>query len=68
MRRTWELNNDQFHLENPSWKEQFDGIVANALEELGLNDDEVCETEAQLYKMLLYEKGAMFKAHKESVW
>jgi hypothetical protein len=68
VRRTWELNNDQFRIENPEWKKELDKIKTKALNELGLNDSDVHETEAQLYKMLLYEKGAMFKAHKELVW
>lgn len=67
VRNTWELNNDQFNLENHKWKEELGCIVDKALVELGLNDNEACDTEAQLYKMLLYEKGAMFKAHKELV-
>ena len=67
VRRTWELNNDQFHLSNPHWKTQLDHILVKALGELGLEDSEIHDTEAQLYKMLLYEKGAMFKAHKELV-
>jgi hypothetical protein len=68
VRKSWELNNDQFHLRNPAWKNELDEIAAKALNELGLSHGEICETEAQLYKMLLYEKGAMFKAHKELVW
>jgi hypothetical protein len=67
VRKTWELNNDQFHLSNPEWKTQLNRILLQALRKLGLQDDEIQGMEAQLYKMLLYEKGAMFKAHKESV-
>ena len=65
VRRTWELNRDQFHFENPGWQSYLNGIVYKALNELGLADGAIRKTEAQLYKMLLYEKGAMFKAHKE---
>jgi hypothetical protein len=67
VRRSWELNSDQFLLQSFKWQKELDSIVSDALTELGLDDLEARETEAQLYKMLLYEKGAMFKAHKELV-
>jgi hypothetical protein len=64
MRNTWELNPEQFALRNPLWQQYLDGIVATVAESLGIENG--AETvQAELYKMLLYEKGAMFKAHKE---
>jgi hypothetical protein len=64
VRNTWELNPEQFALRNPLWQQYLDGIVATAAESLGIeNGAEIVQ--AELYKMLLYEKGAMFKAHKE---
>jgi hypothetical protein len=63
VRNTRELNLDQFKLENPSWQQTLQGIVTEVKEKLGI----CSEVEAVLYKMLLYEEGAMFKPHKEYV-
>ena len=61
VRKTWELNVDQFELKNPAWQRMLDEIVGKVKTRLG-----VCsEIEAMPYKMLLYEEGAMFKPHKE---
>lgn len=63
VRKTWELNVDQFKIENPSWQETLQEIVENVKAQLGVHSD----VEAQPYKMLLYGDGAMFKPHKEWV-
>ena len=48
------------------WHGWLKDIVRTAAEDLGVagGPDSV---QAELYKMLLYEKGAMFKPHKEYV-
>lgn len=64
VRKTWELNHDQFELRNPEWQQYMAQITKKVADELGIF--RVTGTfQAQLYKMLLYEKGAMFKAHTE---
>lgn len=62
MRKTWELNHDQFSL-SPEWQGYVNTITKRACYELGVSGDAVT---AELYKMLLYEKGAMFKPHTDS--
>lgn len=58
VRNTWELNSEQFELRNSEWKNFMGHILAKISKELGVD--------AELYKMLLYDKGAMFKAHQDS--
>ncbi|KAF2087833.1 hypothetical protein K490DRAFT_65113 [Saccharata proteae CBS 121410] len=65
VRKTWELNHDDFSIQNRHWQFLLDQIVARAVRELGL-PIEPRYVEAELYKMLLYGKGAMFKPHKDS--
>jgi hypothetical protein len=64
VRKTWELNVDQFKVSNPAWEKIFPDILEHIVKELGL----LCDSsgiKAEPYKMLLYEEGAMFKQHKE---
>ena len=61
VRKTWELNADQFQLVNPAWQETLGNITERVQVELGLRTG----IKAMPYKMLLYEEGAMFKPHKE---
>lgn len=64
VRKTWELNYDQFELRNPEWQQYMAQIAKRVADELGILRG-TGTFQAQLYKMLLYEKGAMFKAHTE---
>ena len=64
VRKTWELNSDQFDLCNPSWPSIVNQIAEKASKELGCAPE--VKSRASLYKMLLYEKGAMFKPHKDT--
>ena len=61
VRKTWELDTDQFELRNPAWAPFLQDIVAHVAKELGTDTD----VQADLYKILLYESGGCFKAHKE---
>ncbi|KAF2096312.1 hypothetical protein NA57DRAFT_42075, partial [Rhizodiscina lignyota] len=64
VRRTWEMNPDEFEIQNPAWTERvIPSIVENACKKMGISSARV---DAELYKMLLYEKGAMFKAHQDT--
>jgi hypothetical protein len=63
VRKTWELNADQFSLENPSWHQTLQDILTRVATGLGV----LSGIKAMRYKMLLYEEGAMFKPHKEYV-
>jgi hypothetical protein len=64
VRNTWEINRGNFQLRNPEWQSYMRDMLGRVTEELGISHgpDSV---RAELYKMLLYEKGAMFKPHTE---
>lgn len=62
VRRTWELDPDQFQLTNPKWEELVKEIVANVQRELGLENRKLT---AHLYKLLVYEKGGFFQPHRD---
>jgi len=62
VRRTWELDPDQFRLTNPKWEELVEEIVINVQRELGLEDRKLT---AHLYKLLVYEKGGFFLPHRD---
>ncbi|EFX01365.1 hypothetical protein CMQ_6307 [Grosmannia clavigera kw1407] len=62
VRSTWELDAGQFELQGPAWERLLETVLASVKKSLGV----VSPIRAELYKMLLYEKGAMFKAHTDS--
>lgn len=62
VRNTWELDPSQFQLTATRWPKLVAEICQAISEEAGLGGAQV---HAHLYKMLIYEKGAMFKAHTE---
>ncbi len=62
MRRTWELDPDQFQLTNPKWGELIEEIIANVQWELGLEERKLT---AHLYKLLVYEKEGFFLPHRD---
>ncbi|KAL8712491.1 MAG: hypothetical protein Q9220_003339 [cf. Caloplaca sp. 1 TL-2023] len=64
VRKTWELNPDQFELSNPAWQVTLRKITQKAAQELGCGSESCVRP--SLYKMLLYEKGALFKPHKDT--
>jgi hypothetical protein len=61
VRNTWQLDASQFKFTDPSWEEFMNGLCKTVAEKLGVGTD----IRAEVYKMLIYEKGAMFKAHTE---
>ena len=62
VRRTWELDPDQFQLTNPKWAELIEKIVTNVQRDLGLENRKLT---AHLYKLLVYEKGGFFLPHRD---
>jgi hypothetical protein len=64
VRKTWEIDGSKVSFRNEAWQGWLGGVVANAAKELGVAGHP-SSVQAELYKMLLYEKGAMFKPHKE---
>ncbi|KAK5134948.1 hypothetical protein LTR08_005899 [Meristemomyces frigidus] len=64
VRRTWELNANEFYITNPAfWQAQQEAVRA-VCKGLGLEANQ--RIAPQLYKLLLYEKGALFKPHTDT--
>lgn len=61
VRNTLELNPHQFELVNPDWDNYVRQACTGVARDLGVD----APVSAELYKMLIYEKGAMFKPHTE---
>ncbi|KAF4965850.1 hypothetical protein FSARC_6370 [Fusarium sarcochroum] len=62
VRNTWELDPSQFQINAPNWPDRVQHICGLVAQKLGINT----AVHAEIYKMLLYEKGAMFKAHTDT--
>ncbi|KAI1504418.1 hypothetical protein F5X99DRAFT_40119 [Biscogniauxia marginata] len=62
VQNTWELDPDQFEIRDRIWQYHLDRILLRAGERLGIIEP----IHAELYKMLLYEKGAVEKAHVDT--
>lgn len=62
VRRSWELDTTQFQCRNPAWKSYLAELEKKAKDDLGV----AWGGRADGYKLLLYEEGAFFKAHKDS--
>jgi hypothetical protein len=62
VRRTWELDANQFKCQNPAWPAYLKGLVERTVAELGAQGD----IDVQPYKLLIYEKGAFFKRHRDT--
>ncbi|TKW52228.1 hypothetical protein CTA1_12806 [Colletotrichum tanaceti] len=62
VRNTWELDPEHFALRSPRWESNLQTICAIVAHDLGIKSP----VNAELYKLLLYEKGAMFKAHTDT--
>lgn len=65
MRKTWELNPDTFEFQNPAWNPNIQELARVAATRLGIYAE--APINAELYKLLLYEEGAMFKPHQEYI-
>jgi predicted 2-oxoglutarate/Fe(II)-dependent dioxygenase YbiX len=63
VRKVWKLSPKQFKIINPAWQTTLKTIVADVQEKLGLEGHPL---EAELYDLLLYEKGGFFLPHKDS--
>ncbi|KAK0740117.1 hypothetical protein B0T18DRAFT_372929 [Schizothecium vesticola] len=61
VRNTWELDATLLVLSDP-WRATVKGLATWAGKQLGITGG----VTAELYKMLLYEKGAMFKPHTDT--
>ncbi len=62
VRRVWEIDADQVTLANPEWDDVVAQAVRAAQADLGLEKQPL---RAHLYKLLLYEPGSFFLAHRD---
>ncbi|KAA1473715.1 hypothetical protein DENSPDRAFT_288983 [Dentipellis sp. KUC8613] len=65
VRDTWEIDGNLVTMVNPSWNRFLEQSVSEVCESLGVNIS-ISAPRAELYKLLLYEKGSNFKAHVDS--
>lgn len=62
VRRVWQLEPDEFRLENPKWQSFVRDVAASVKSEFGIKQ----EVTADLYKLLVYEKGSFFVPHRDT--
>ncbi|KAI1048312.1 hypothetical protein LB506_002214 [Fusarium annulatum] len=62
VRKTWELDPEQFTIGGEEWSNYLEEMCELVAQKMGIKTP----VHAELYKMLLYEKGAMFKAHTDT--
>ncbi|CAH0392542.1 unnamed protein product [Bemisia tabaci] len=65
IRKSWELNPNQFTLQNPEWKKAVKSILDDVTVGLGIKKGSG-RVSAKIHKLLLYEPGAFFKPHTDS--
>jgi hypothetical protein len=64
IRNTWEIRADDVTITNPVWTKFLASVMSRACTGLGVYPAGK-EIQAKLHKLLLYEKGAMFKPPQE---
>ncbi|KAH9443303.1 hypothetical protein Pst134EB_027648 [Puccinia striiformis f. sp. tritici] len=62
VRNTWEINGDQLRFLDPAWQSYLLDLSKRVAINLGIEG----LIRLDLYKMLIYEKGAMFKPHTDT--
>jgi hypothetical protein len=62
VRRTWQIGPDRVRLDGKHWPATLDGAVALAAEGLGVDEP----VSAELYKLLIYDKGSFFVSHRDT--
>ncbi|KAF2224824.1 hypothetical protein BDZ85DRAFT_280042 [Elsinoe ampelina] len=65
VRKTWEVDGGEVTFQNTAWEEWVEGtVLPEVLEGLGVGEG--VEVDARLYKLLLYDEGALFRAHQDT--
>lgn len=64
--KTWEIEAHRVSFSNKAWHSWLEGVIKLAAKNLGVAGNPK-NMRAELYNMLLYEKGAMFKPHQKYV-
>lgn len=62
VRRVWQLDPSEFELRNAAWSEAVASVVDAIKGDLGIRG----KVTADLYKLLVYEKGGFFKPHRDT--
>ncbi|RYP13933.1 hypothetical protein DL767_010525 [Monosporascus sp. MG133] len=62
VRKTWELNTEQFRCSNPAWNPYLNTLLQEVAKSLGMP----ASVRAEPYKLLLYKEGSFFRRHKDS--
>lgn len=62
VRRTWQIHADDVTIEGKYWKKNLADIVTQVKEKLGVD----CQISAELYKLLVYDKGSFFLSHRDT--
>ncbi|KAM5347057.1 hypothetical protein ACJ41O_010062 [Fusarium nematophilum] len=67
VRKTLEISAERISFRNPSWHDFVNDLAKRVVHELGVpSAPDGSNVRAELYKNLLYEPGAMFKAQKDT--
>jgi predicted 2-oxoglutarate/Fe(II)-dependent dioxygenase YbiX len=62
VRRVWQLEPSQFVLRNAEWNAHVAEIIETVRREFGIRQ----KVKAELYKLLVYEKGSFFALHRDT--
>jgi hypothetical protein len=63
VRSAWEIDANKISFNNPAWETFIQQIIGEIKPDLGIEKHEIS---ANLYKLLIYEEGDFFLAHKDS--
>ena len=63
VRKTWQLPATQVRIGGKTWEKTFSQMLAAVVDGLGCAEAKVS---AELYKLLVYEPGGFFKAHRDT--
>lgn len=63
VRKVWQIGADKVRLGGKAWRKTFDALLARAADDLGCPPDSIT---AELYKLLIYDEGSFFKAHRDT--
>ena len=63
VRRTWQMDSQNIHIQNPQWQLIMRDLVAQIAKQLGLGKRSVSH---HLYKLLVYETGDFFTSHRDT--
>jgi predicted 2-oxoglutarate/Fe(II)-dependent dioxygenase YbiX len=63
VRNSWQISVDDFEFTNPQWEKSLAEAIQQMGENLGLYG---CKIEFKPYKLLIYQKGSFFAAHRDT--